>query len=65
MGFKLSHSENVSISCKTERYVINDLIIGQLVAEMADHLEEVKLNKKMAGKTGYTSRGKAHKQNPA
>lgn len=31
---------------------------------MADHLEEVKLNKKVANKTEYTSRGKAHKQNP-
>lgn len=64
MGFKLISSENVSILCKMERHIINDLIIGQYAAEMADHLEEVKLNKKVASKTGYTSRGKAHKQNP-
>lgn len=64
MGFKLSSSENVSIFYKTERYLINDLIIGKHAAEVADHLE-VNLNKNVASKTGYTSRGKAHKQNPA
>lgn len=65
MGFKLSSSENVSILYKTERYIINDLIIGQHAAEVADHLGEVNLNRKVASNTGYTSRGKAHKQNPA
>lgn len=32
---------------------------------MGDHLGEVKSNKKVVSMTRYTSRGKAHKQNPA
>lgn len=46
MRSKLISSENVSIVSKTERYIRNDLIIGKYAAEMEDHLEEMKLNKK-------------------
>lgn len=44
MRFKLISSKNASILSKTERYIRNDLIIGKYAAEMADNLEEVKLN---------------------
>lgn len=46
MRSKLISSENVSIVSKTERYIRNDLITGKYAAEMEDHLEEMKLNKK-------------------